>query len=295
MSAAPGPGATAQAGPVAIPVRRPEIELDDDLPRYWMRGEPFATHLLDALSSTFPDGEAFFVRAVRHYASRIDDPTLRDAVRGFAGQEGVHAHEHRRHVELLARQGYTAIPRRNAVMARIDDWIAARLPRASLATTAALEHLTALLARRILEHDARFTSDMDPRMARLWQWHALEEAEHKAVAFDVFQHVSGSHRLRVLAQLSNSFFLVLEVLERTAYMLHEDGLLFRREGWAGGWRFLFGERGLLRGLGRDYRAWYRRDFHPSRIDDRALVEHWRSRLFGEGTEGGAGAAAAAAD
>ena len=38
-----------------------------------------------------------------------------------------------------------------------------------------------------------------------------------------------------------------------------------------GWRFLFGRGGFLRGLGRDYRAWYGRDFHPEQIDDRDLI------------------------
>ena len=119
---------------------------------------------------------------------------------------------------------------------------------------------------------------MDARMARLWQWHALEEAEHKAVAFDVLARVAPSYSLRVFSQLTNTLGLCVEILDRTAYMLWKDGLLFRRKVWAGGFRFLLGRDGLLRGLGADYRAWYRRDFHPNDSDDSELIAIWRPRV-----------------
>ena len=44
----------------------------------------------------------------------------------------------------------------------------------------------------------------DPAMAKLWRWHALEETEHKAVAFDVFQQVSGNKWLLRRAMLQSS-------------------------------------------------------------------------------------------
>jgi predicted metal-dependent hydrolase len=119
---------------------------------------------------------------------------------------------------------------------------------------------------------------MDPRMAPLWLWHALEEAEHKAVAFDVLKQVAPSHALRVVQLAQNTVGLFLEIMDRTVYMLWKDGLLFRREVWASGLRFLFGREGVLRGLGAGYRAWYRRDFHPNDQDDSALIAAWRPRV-----------------
>jgi predicted metal-dependent hydrolase len=122
-------------------------------------------------------------------------------------------------------------------------------PKLSLAITAALEHLTALLARQVLEDDARRLAPMHPDMAPLWRWHALEESEHKSVAFDVLRHVAPSRALRVAAMALDSFFLTFETLLRTSYMLWKDGLFFDRAVWAQGWRFLWGEKGLLRGIG----------------------------------------------
>lgn len=224
---------------MTLQVRRPALALSDDVPRHWFGGDAFATHYMDALSSVFPDGEAFFVRSVLRFRDRIDDPVLQRAVAGFAGQEAQHSREHERHLALLAAHGYTGLARANRAMDRAM-WLQNRLlPRFSLAGTAASEHLTALLARRILERDAAFTRAMGPRMAELWRWHALEEAEHKSVAFDV---------------------------------------LARAATWRSGWRFLFARGGLLRGHARDYLAWLRRDFHPDEIDDHPLILAGRERL-----------------
>jgi len=262
----------------SIEIRRPRLELDDSIPRYWHGDRPFQTHFLNALSTLFPAGEAFFVRAVMHYRSELDDPALDRAILAFAGQEGQHSHQHDRHLELLLSQGYSALATRNRVVDWLMNWSLRRMPRASLAGTAALEHLTALLARRLLGDPERWTGSMDARMAPLWLWHALEEAEHKAVAFDVLERVAPGRALRNIQLAQNTVGLFIEILDRTVYMLWKDGQLFRRSVWADGMRFLFGRDGFLRGHGPDYRSWYRRGFHPDDIDDTPLIEACRGRV-----------------
>ena len=255
-----------------IPIRRPAHSLSRDIPRHWYGGAAFATHFLNALSSTFPFGEAFFVRSVLRYREQIDDAWLIDNIRGFAGQEGQHSRVHDEHVEMLIAQGYTALETRNRFVDRIARWHNRRTPKLSLSMTAGLEHLTALLARQILSDPELRTGKMHPEMARLWRWHALEEAEHKAVAFDVLMQVAPGRLHRCIVMALNTLGLSIEILDRMIYMLWKDGLLFKTETWSGGWRFLFGKRGFLHGTGADYRAWYRRDFHPNELDDRPLIE-----------------------
>jgi len=264
-----------------IPIRRPAHSLSRDIPRHWYGGDAFATHFLNALSSTFPFGEAFFVRSVLRYRDQIADPRLLDDIRGFAGQEGQHSRVHEQHVEMLVAQGYTALEARNRFVDRIARWHNRRTPMLSLSMTAGLEHLTALLARQILSDPQRRTGSMHPEMARLWRWHALEEAEHKAVAFDVLMQVAPSYSRRVVMMALDTFGLAMETLDRMVYMLWKDGLLFKASTWSGGWRFLFGAGGFLRGMGADYRAWYRRDFHPNEIDDRRLIELNAPRIDAE--------------
>jgi predicted metal-dependent hydrolase len=255
-----------------IPIRRPAHSLSRDIPRHWYGGDAFATHFLNALSSTFPFGEAFFVRSVLRYREQIDDPPLLDNIRGFAGQEGQHSRVHDEHVEILIAQGYTALETRNRFVDRIARWHNRRTPKLSLSMTAGLEHLTALLARQILSDPELRTGKMHPEMARLWRWHALEEAEHKAVAFDVLMQVAPGRLRRCIVMALNTLGLSIEILDRMIYLLWKDGLLFKTETWSGGWRFLFGEGGFLHGTGADYRAWYRRHFHPNELDDRRLIE-----------------------
>ena len=265
------------SAPRDIPIRKPHFDLEDT-PRDWFGGNVFASHVFDALSSTFPDGEAFFVKAVQRFRGEIEDPGLLEAVRGFSGQEAQHRHQHDQHLALLVARGYPALETRNRLMRTVTDFFVRRFPEAALASTASIEHLTALLARRLLREDGAFCAAMHPKMAALWQWHAVEESEHKAVAFDVLQQVAPSRGRRAFALASNSFGLVFEVLDRTVYMLWKDGLLFRRETWRDAKRFLFGREGFLQGLGRDYWAWYRDDFHPDDIDDGPLLDTWRERI-----------------
>lgn len=269
------------AAAYSIVVRRPSFELDERIPRYWFDGDPFPTHFMNALSSVFPDGEAFFVRSVQQVRDRIEDPELRSAIQAFAAQEGQHSRQHDLHLKLLQSQGYSGIARINNIMRTFLEWAVPRFPRLCLASTAALEHLTAILARRLLSDPERWTGRMDPRMAPLWQWHALEEAEHKAVAYDVLMQVAPGFGLRCWALASSTVGLFVEMLARAAYMLWKDGLLFRRSSWTSGWRFLFGDHGFLRGLGADYWSWYRRDFHPRQQDDGPLIEAGREKMVTE--------------
>ena len=268
----------AGAGPAAATGPAP-------IPRIWHASGPFATHVFDALSSTFPFGEAFFVRSVLHYCDgerdAIRDPGLRQRIRGFAGQEGQHSRVHDEHMTLLLAHGYRFLARRNRFLDRMLRFHNRRTPRFSLALTAALEHLTAILARRLLADSARLTADMHPAMAPVWRWHALEEAEHKSVAYDVLCAVAPGRGLRAIAMGVNTFFLCLETFGRTVYMLGCDGLLFDRGVWREGIRFLLGDSGVLRGLGPEYRAWYRRDFHPDQVDDTALIAYFAPRVARE--------------
>jgi predicted metal-dependent hydrolase len=268
-----------------ILVRHPDLDISADMPRHWYGGDAFATHFLDALSSVFPAGEALFVRSVLHYRNRIGDPALQSAVQAFAGQEAQHSRYHARHLDLLAAQGYPALRTLHVVADRAGRWLNRTLPRVCLAGTTAIEHLTALLARRILENDARFTRPMDPRMAALWRWHALEEAEHKAVAYDVQAYVAPNYGLRAVLLVLTTLALVIETLARAAYMLWKDGELFRIGTMRSAWHFLVADGGLLRGHARGYCAFFRADFHPAQIDDGRLVAVWRERIAATGDAG----------
>ncbi len=115
------------------------------------------------------------------------------------GQETVHAREHARLNERLAELGYPTrhLDRR----ARFGFRIVERTftPTMKLAATAALEHVTATLADTVLGSEEIQQLFTDDEVRRLIVWHAIDEAEHRAVAFDVFRAVGGPEWMRVWA------------------------------------------------------------------------------------------------
>src|SRR5215471_13084511 len=165
-------------------------DLDVDLaqvPRYWHTNNVVATAISNGLNMLFPAGERFFVRSVKHFVDDIDDPVLRTQIKGFFGQEGRHARAHDQYNDVLRAQGYE-VDRFLALYQRVTSWLEKRLPpKLNLAATAAAEHYTAIVA------EGAFTrpvfDEIHPTMRQLLAWHAAEEIEHKAVAFDVLQKI----------------------------------------------------------------------------------------------------------
>ena len=168
-------------------------------------------HLVAVLSAIFPPGEEYFVRAVERVRDRIDDPELARQVEGFIGQEDMHGDRHRKLNERLAELGYPmdTIDRYIGVVAR---WADRRLsPMTNLAITSALEHHTAIVAETLLGEKAARDLMTDDTVRHLFCWHALEESEHKAVAFDVYRHLGGSERRRIWSMHAMNVGFALEV------------------------------------------------------------------------------------
>ena len=275
---------TAIATIPARPIKTRRIRFsypEDRLPRRFTRsGDPVTSHVVAVLSALFPEGEDFFVRSVRNYRDQIEDPELKKQVAGFIGQEAIHGREHRRFNDRLAQLGY----RTHAVdrFTKHALGLGARyLPQDhQLAITAALEHYTATLAEVLLSSaEAQASFDAD-EVRLLLMWHAVEESEHKAVAFDVYQSVSGSHRTRVgVMNRITVGFLGLVVLATTVSLLF-DGDTYRHPGRVlRGLRDLPRSPWLQRDVGRRLRDYNRRDFHPDDHDTTELLEHWRTELF----------------
>ena len=255
---------------VDIQIRHPELDLSE-VPRYWFDNNPAKTHLLNALSSTFPEGESFFIRSVLHFRKDIKDPALLDDIKKFCGQEGVHSHHHDQHMQLMIEQGYVGLVKANNIVARVMRWSNKNFPHYSLATTISIEHITAIFGHRLLANPELFIAPAHPEMQKLWSWHASEELEHKAVAFDVYQATCGSYWLRVIAMLYNSFGMFMDFFFRSVYMLAKDGELWKWRTWRDSVSFAWGKKGVFGPLWREYLKFFRRDFHPWKQDDSALL------------------------
>jgi predicted metal-dependent hydrolase len=229
----------------------------------------------------FPSGEDFFVRSVRAFRADITDPVLAQQVKHFIGQEAIHGREHRQLNERLHELGYRT---------RRIDLICDRLlktrsrvkgNRHNLAITAAMEHLTAVAGEVLLaDTDLRAFIDHDG-VTSVFLWHALEECEHKSVAFDVYRSVGGTEKMRRSGMNAAMSMLVSYLVWEIIVTVIADGNARRnpvrvlrdlRRFWSSP---LFRATTWAR-----IRAYYRPGFHPTDIETDALVERAREELFG---------------
>lgn len=263
--------------------RRIRFRFDHDgmFDRYFANNDIVFSHFVAGLSGAFPPGEEAFIRSVRRFAERITDPVLKKRVAGFIGQESMHGQEHRRLNETLIDMGYPiswwdseALRQRRI---QFEGWLGGRR---HLALTAAAEHYTAVLAERVLSSPELQAIPGDAEVWNLLNWHALEELEHKSVAFDVYRAVGGSERTRitVMAILITVTIPLVSILLAIALardpMARRQPVRLVREAWE-----LY--RGpFFKGLIPDLAQYLRPGFHPDDVDTAALLEQWREELFG---------------
>jgi len=264
-----------------IPTRRVDFGFPEaDMSRHFMGDDLIASHVVVGLSCMFPDGEDFFVDSVRHYRSAITDPDLRRQVSGFIGQEAIHGREHRAFNARLGEFGYPT--RYFEARVRIGLAILRRCTPAQfqLAVTAALEHWTATLAEDLLNNPSNELLQAPPEIQSLFLWHALEESEHKAVAFDVFEQVSGNYWVRVGAMRFISFFFQTALISGLIISLALDPATREPGRLSASLRRAKHSTLINRDVRRALKAYRRRGFHPDQQDTSHLLERWRDELFG---------------
>jgi predicted metal-dependent hydrolase len=256
--------------------------VDAGVPRDWFAGDAHLTTFLSALSLLFPEGERFFVESVRGIQSRVDDPALRAEIAAFIGQEAMHGRAHRALNQLARDRAGDLVDRLEADLKKLLVRVRRTLtPKGRLAVTCALEHFTAIMAEQLLAEGEHHEA-LDASVRGLWLWHALEESEHKAVAFDAYEAVGGGYGRRVAIMIAASAVFFAKLLHVHARMLAAQGELANVRGWARAVWHLWGRPGMFRKLVPAYLDYYRPGFHPNDRDTSALLGAWREKLFGDG-------------
>jgi uncharacterized protein len=242
--------------------------------RWWLGGDPVATAFYNALSATFPKGEAFFVESVRAFRDGTPD-RLAQEIKAFVTQEVMHSREHVAFNRRALEAGYDLAP----LEAKVDQRLAlvrSRPPIASLAATMALEHFTAILAHELLR-DPRHLAGADAETAAMWRWHAVEEIEHKGVAYDTWLHATRdwprfkrwSVKAKVMLYVTKNF--LADRTEGTLELLRQDGITGPRA-WGRLFWFALVKPGMMRRLLGAWASFFLPGFHPWNHDDRALIE-----------------------
>jgi hypothetical protein len=262
----------------SFPVRRMDFSFSDSQ-KFWFAGDPFMSHFMNNLSSLFPYGEKFFVDSVRAVRNEVTEPQLKKDISAFIGQEAMHSKEHAAYNDYAAKHGID-LERLELRIKVLLEWITKiSTKKHRLAATCALEHFTATMAEQLLQREDLTTQMNDPKLYQLWMWHAIEENEHKAVCYDVYQQVYGGYFTRTIMMAITTLIFVGVIGWFQVHLLRKDGQLFNWRSWGKGLKMLFGPRnGFLTKLLLPYLDYYRPGFHPLDHDSKALEQRWRQRL-----------------
>ena len=218
-------------GPVQIQARRVHFDLSG-IPLEWIPGHPVASTMINLFNVVLPPAEHWFVTTFNEALPYVKDPKLADDMRGFIGQEAMHAAAHDDVItDFLVGNGVDPAP--------IVDLIGYMFEKTLAPTTstdpqhrlnnlcerlwliAAIEHYTAVLGDFALnstwdEHGA------DPTIVDLFRWHGSEEVEHRNVAHDVavYFHNSYPDRIRAMTVAATAMFTFFQ--RGTWYLLKSD-------------------------------------------------------------------------
>ena len=263
-----------------LPVRR-DIQFDFPAERIgnWHADGVAITQFFNALSVAFPDGERFFIHAVRQFRNQISDPQLKAAVTAFIGQEAMHGREHE-HWNALYFERVPAARKINAFASkRLQRWKRWLPKTTQLAMTIGAEHVTAVLGDYILRHPEVLNGRQggsEPVFVAMLRWHAMEETEHKAVAYDVWKSVMRRNpRAYLERSLGLAFMLaaywpvmnklIIEGIKAETGSAPDGADIARLKA------FLYGSQGLMRNLAIPMLSYFRPGFHPWDDDNRELL------------------------
>jgi predicted metal-dependent hydrolase len=273
-----------QQGTTLMPVvRRPQFGLEEGFPKYYVGGKKFTTHMLNSMHVVFPEGERLFIRAVKAYNASVKSPELAARIKAFIAQETIHGAQHERLWKMLDAQGVNATEygewyKTNAY-STVEGFLSGIVgedftKRMRLSVTAALEHYTATLAMTAVRNDAGLNATLHPTMRALMNWHAIEEIEHKDVAFDVMKEVDGSELTKNLGMVVGTWGLMHYLAIGWAKFVWEDKEINKWEIP----RLIIEDVPVLLGLAAamapSILEYFRPDFHPNDLGGDEYIEQY---------------------
>lgn len=258
---------------VQIKSRLLEHNFDDTIPRLWANDNPVITTFYNALSTIIPEGEKFFIQSVMAVANKIEDKQLKEEIKGFVAQEGSHKAEHQSLNSWIKSQGYP-VEKISSFTVKLLGFARKHFSeKHKLAVTIALEHMSALLTEQFLSQNA-INQNLHPAMRRFFIWHSIEENEHKAVPYDVYQTLYGDYTARVIQMLLVMLFFVPSVGYAHGRYLWYDGQLFNIKAWIGAIKYFWITPAWFPRIAPEFFRFFKPDYHPWQNDNTALINQW---------------------
>ncbi|WP_329526879.1 metal-dependent hydrolase [Streptomyces sp. NBC_01462] len=279
-------------------------------PLHWIPDEPTATHVVNVLHLLLPAGERWFVKVLKEGLPLIGDPELLRDVKGFMGQEATHSVQHAYVLDHLAAQHLDTGDFTRHVDFLFEKVLGERPPlavplpdrewlRFRLSVVAAIEQFTAVLGDWVLAAEGLDRAGSDEVMLDLLRWHGAEEVEHRAVAFDMYQHWGGEGLPRYARRIAGMAVTAPMMLYLwawgAAYLVRHDPQLAGRARYSLAAHNRAVRKGLLptwKELGAAVPRYLRRSYHPSQEGSlRRAVEYLAQSPAARAAAGAIGRAA----
>lgn len=263
--------------PASFPVRRMDYNFENT-PKYWCANDPAMTHYFTGLSTLFPEGESYFVRSVRALREHAKlNEALDREISAFIGQEAMHSKEH--HAFHISAQQHGLNPES---LEKVTGIVLKGLEKIfskkwNLLVTVGLEHYTAVLVVSMMETVNEYMTDKTIR--DLWLWHSVEETEHKAVAFDLYEYLYGNGLNAYFPRVTIfTLSLILITGLSTIYqivLMKRDKQLSNLKTWQNFFNFAAKQ---YKTFIPKFFEYYRYDFHPNQTNEKNLVATTKIKL-----------------
>lgn len=260
-----------------IPPRKIKFDVSSEVPKFWNNGCPAKTYFFNALGMVVPAFERMGIVSILNFREQIQGHPVYSDVKGFVGQEAAHSAVYIHYNRSLEQHGYEVnkLEKRNIKFFYLLSRICSK--KFLLANTIAVEHLTAIWSHCALKRPYWFEG-ADPTFAAIWRWHAIEEIEHKSVAYDVYEAIKGSYLTRVLGMLTVSLSITGFMTRNIWHMMGKDGNRWNIKLWMKMFKTYWGKEGFLRHAIKPYFAYYRPNFHPWQQNDMYLISKWKKYM-----------------
>lgn len=270
---------------LTIDARKLEFSLADDMKknRYWHSNDPVITHFFNALQSTFPEGERYFIDSARDAREKIGKDklpkNLQHDIDMFIRQEAYHGQHHEAWNRALIDEGYTKIGQYSDNLKKMRLWAKDKVPAETrLSLTSAVEHFTASIAHLFIYKRPDLVRGASGAFQQALLYHALEEVEHKSVCFDLYSHSKGGYRLRVFGLLLAITNLMKIVSKRHIYLLEQDGQ-WTLKNRIKAINLIWGPKGIAIQLMPYILMYLKPNFHPWETDEREILQTMFKDIF----------------
>jgi predicted metal-dependent hydrolase len=204
-----------------ITVRVMRFDFPEVIDPMIVRGDPEESYETVALSLLLPYLEPYIIRTMKAARKHVTDPALRTDLDRFCAQEGQHYRQHKRFNDAVRAYGLKGL---DALEAELDAdyqrFSATKSLRWNLAYAEGFEALTTAVAHFSFETKA--FERIDASVRDLWHWHLVEELEHRAVAFEVYDHVVGSYFYRLWVGIWAQLHMLRWIRRTSRAMLAAD-------------------------------------------------------------------------